>query len=123
MQPDEWKLAEDQPYGVELKMADGVFIKQMAIPRAGTLIPQHSHKYDHTSMLAVGAIRVWQDGALRGDFTAPTGLTIKAGTKHTFLSLVDDTVVYCIHNIARTGRSGRTGEVEIADEHQFEGAF
>lgn len=105
--------APEQPYGVEIKMSDDVFIKQMAIPRAGTIVPQHSHAYDHTSMLAVGSIRVWEDDVLRGDFHAPTGLLIRAGTKHRFESLVDNTVVYCIHNVSRTG------DVDIHDEHHL----
>ena len=44
--------AEQQPYGVEIKMADGIFVKQMVLSRAGTMVPQHAHDYDHLSMLA-----------------------------------------------------------------------
>lgn len=107
--------APEQPPVVEIKMADGVFIKQMAIAKAGTLIPQHSHAYDHTSMVAVGAVRVWCDGKLLGDFRAPTGILIKAFSKHTFQALEQGTIVYCIHNVSRTG------DVEIMEEHRFPG--
>lgn len=107
--------APEQPFGVEIKMADGIFVKQMVIPRAGTMVPQHAHSYDHLSMLAVGAIRVWQDGALAGDFTAPAGIPITAGVKHLFLSLLDNTIVYCIHNISRADH------VEIDAEHHIVG--
>lgn len=106
----------EQPYGVEIHGADGVFIKQMIIPKAGTLVPQHSHTYDHTWMLALGSARLWEDGRLVGDKKSPCGITIKAGTKHTFMSLEDNTIGYCIHNVSRTG------DVEIVEEHQFEGA-
>jgi quercetin dioxygenase-like cupin family protein len=99
---DDLAPAAEQPYGVELHMADDVFVKQMAIPRKGTYVPQHSHVYGHTSMLAKGSIRVWKDGVLDRDYAAPTGLFIEAGVKHTFLSLEDDTVVYCIHNLSRS---------------------
>lgn len=105
--------AEEQPHGVEIHMADDVFIKQMVIPRAGTFVPQHSHNYDHTSMLAVGSVRAWVDGVLKGDFQAPTGILIEAGTKHTFMALEDNTVLYCIHNVSRTGL------IEIDEEHQI----
>lgn len=111
----EFVRAEEQPYGVEIRMADDVFIKQMAIPKAGTYVPQHSHAYDHTSMLAVGSVRVWEDEVLKGDFTAPTGLFIRAGTKHCFLSLEDNTVVYCIHNVSRGDL------VEILEENHILG--
>lgn len=107
------QAADEQPYGVEIRMASDIFIKQMAIPKAGTIVPQHSHKYDHVSMLAWGSIRVWRDGVDRGVFHAPTGITIPAGCKHTFRSLEDNTVIYCIHNIRDAE------EVEISAEHQI----
>ena len=95
--------SDNQPPVVEIKMADGVFIKQMLIETAGTYIPQHSHSYDHTSMLAVGSVRLWKDGLWVGDFTAPAGITIVAGVAHTFMALEDKTIVYCIHNVSRSG--------------------
>jgi 3-dehydroquinate synthase class II len=45
-----------------------------------------------------------------GDFKAPVPIHIKAGIKHTFLSLEPNTIVYCIH---ATGGD----EVEVLDEH------
>ena len=110
------EMAAQQPYGVEYHMADGVSIKQMHIPLAGTYVPQHAHSYGHTSMLASGSIRVWQDGELRGDYTAPTGLFIEAGTKHRFLSLVPDTIVYCVHNTSRA-----PGIIQVSEEHHIKG--
>ena len=107
--------ADEQPPVVEIKMADGIFIKQMAIAKAGTVIPQHSHVYDHTSMVAVGSVSVWCDGHHLGDYRAPTGILIPAHRKHLFVALEDGTVVYCIHRI------DRTGEVEIAEEHHLPG--
>jgi hypothetical protein len=100
------------PEGIEIHTSDGVFIKQMCLPRAGIFIPQHSHTYDHHSMLATGSIRVWRDDKLVGDFKAPAGILIGAGTKHTFMSL-EPSVVYCIHNIERTGG------VDVLEEHEF----
>jgi len=105
--------SEVQPVGVDFALPDGVFIKQYLIPECGCYVPQHSHKYDHTTMLAVGAIRVWCDGVLVGDFDAPMPIMIGAGTKHLFQTLAANTLIYCIHNISRTG------EVEIIEEHQI----
>lgn len=103
----------EQPPIVEIHTADGLFIKQMYIAQAFTLIPQHSHAWDHTSMLATGSVRLWADGVLQGDFTAPTGILIKSGVKHLFQSLEDGTTVYCIHNLH--------GEdaVKVLAEHQL----
>ena len=98
---------------VEFTIQDGIFIKQMYLKDAGMFVPQHSHKYEHASMLAYGSIRVWQDGELKGDFKAPVPINIPAGCKHTFMSLEPETVVYCIHNCERFGG------VEIEDHHEF----
>ncbi len=95
---------------VEWIVQDNIFIKQMSLNRAGIFVPQHSHKYDHASMLASGSIRVWCDDILVGDFKAPYPIAIKAGTKHTFQSL-EPSIVYCIHNISRED------SVEIESEH------
>lgn len=89
----------EQPPVVEFHTVDGVFIKQMYIAKAGTLIPQHSHAWDHTSMLATGWVWVWADGVSLGEFKAPAAITIKAGVRHTFQSLAHDTMIYCIHNL------------------------
>jgi quercetin dioxygenase-like cupin family protein len=104
---------EEQAYGVEIHMADDVFIKQMVVPKAYSIVPQHSHRYDHTSMLAAGAIKVWEDDVYKGSFMAPTGIMIKAGVKHKFMTLVDNTVIYCIHNLSRSDI------VEVLEEHHL----
>jgi len=105
-----------QPDSVEIKMCDGIFVKSMMIHAKGTVVPQHSHTYDHLSMLARGAVRIWKDGVLWGDFEAPTGIRIDAHTKHKFLSLEDDTLIYCIHNIRDAE------QVDIFEENQLENA-
>lgn len=102
-----------QPFGVEIAIADEIFIKQMHVPFKDTLIPQHSHSYEHVSMLAAGRVDVWRDGSYWQAFIAPCAIVIAAGVKHTFRTLEDNTIIYCIHNITRTG------EVEIAEEHQL----
>jgi quercetin dioxygenase-like cupin family protein len=92
---------------------DDVFIKQMVVPDRGTVVPQHSHEYDHTSMLAKGSVKVWGDGKYLGVFVSPAGIEIKAGVKHSFLTLEDDTIIYCIHNVSRSGG------IEMLEEHQL----
>ena len=87
---------------IEIHMADDVFIKSISVPRAGTVLEQHQHKYNHTSMIAAGAVSVWVDGKHRGDYTAPSGVLIEAGRNHFFRTLVDHTLIYCIHNLARS---------------------
>lgn len=88
-----------QPYGVETITTDGVFIKQMFIRNAGTCVPQHAHVWDHTSLLAKGSVFCWKDGKLDQRYEAPAAILVKAGVKHMFQSLEDDTILYCIHNL------------------------
>ena len=107
--------AAQQPPNIEIYTTDGLFVKQMYIAEAGTFIPQHSHAYEHLSMLAVGSVRLWKDGELVGDFHAPCGITIEAEAKHLFQSIEPGTMIYCIHNIERAG------QVEIVEEHQLIG--
>lgn len=88
----------EQPEMAEFYMEDGVFIKQIVLEKAGYVAPQHSHNYDHTSMLAVGSVRAWRDGIHMGDFKAPTGIIVRAHSRHAFQALTDGVVMYCIHN-------------------------
>lgn len=107
---EECELCIEQPPFWEHVSVDGIFIKQMYLKDAQTAIPQHAHAYDHTSMLAKGKVRMWIEGELQGDYTAPYPIFIKAKAKHTFLSLEPDTLIYCIHNESHR---------QIHEEHRF----
>lgn len=101
------------PDEIDFITADEIFIKQIHLREKHTIVPQHSHHYAHSSMIARGAVLVWRDGVELGIFRAPQPILIEAGTKHTFMSLEPDTIIYCIHNISRTG------EIQILEEHQL----
>jgi quercetin dioxygenase-like cupin family protein len=84
----------------EITTADGIFIKEIRAPRAGVMAAQHAHQWDHTTLLAVGAIRVWRDGVADPQtYRGPHSLFIPAGVKHAFLIMADNTLLYCIHNL------------------------
>jgi hypothetical protein len=95
--PDALDFNIPQPRVTDMITADGILIKQIEIDAIHTVVPQHSHVYDHTSVI-LGSVRVWCDGELLGDFTGPKMLLIKAGTKHTFLTLTPFVTILCIHN-------------------------
>jgi quercetin dioxygenase-like cupin family protein len=99
---------------VDIVMADGLFAKQTMVPRAGSILKQHAHAWDHVSFVSRGAVRVWCDGVMLGDFEAPHGLMIKAGVEHQFGTLADDTVISCIHRI------DRTGEIDLTEPGEFD---
>jgi hypothetical protein len=105
--------AAQQPIDTDFLIADDIFVKQICVPKAQTYIPQHSHEYDHTTMLAKGSVIVWIDGEYLGAFYAPKPILIGARKKHLFLTLEDDTMFYCIHNIARAG------SIEVHEDHHL----
>ena len=109
-------LCIEQPPLWEHASVDGVFIKQMYLKDPGMLVPQHAHVYDHTSMVACGSVRMWKDAEWVADFKAPCPIFIEARIKHTFQSLEPGTLIYCIHNVSRTGA------VEIHARHQLRSA-
>lgn len=94
--------AVEQPPNVEMYVDDDLFVKQIVLARAGYVAPQHSHEYDHATLLAAGSIMSVVD-TVRTLHTAPSILTIKAGTKHLFMALTDNCVLYCIHNLHGEG--------------------
>lgn len=90
---------EKQPDSWEFYTTDDIFIKQMPLVNAGMVVPQHSHTYDHYTMLATGSMRVFKDGKLVGNFKAPSAIFIEAGCKHLLISLEPNTLAYCLHNL------------------------
>lgn len=72
----------------------GVYAKETIIPADKWLV-QHSHKFDHLSVLAQGSVELIVDGE-RSVIHAPACLTISAGKHHGVRSLTD-VVWYCVH--------------------------
>jgi hypothetical protein len=112
--PGPYRRLAEQPFSVEVKICDGLFVKSMLVHEAGTIVPQHSHSFDHLSMLAVGRVLVWAGEECLGPFQAPIGILIKAGVPHTFRTLTDNALLYCIH------RTDENGEVPIEAEHHLD---
>jgi hypothetical protein len=108
------KRASEQPVSVEIKLTDDLFVKTATVARAGTIIPQHGHRYDHITLLAYGSMRIVAGDVMLGDYTGPVGVLIKAGVKHTMTTLTDGVVFCCIH--ALHGTDG----VEVEETHELE---
>jgi quercetin dioxygenase-like cupin family protein len=96
---------------MEWEEADGVGIRY-AVFLAGTVVPQHSHEYDHISLVPFGQGEVWVDGAKLRDYEGPCALVIERGKKHEF-RIFTKTMLVCIHN------TSRGGGIEVRDEHQI----
>ncbi len=104
--------AANQPIVTE-STVNGVWTAHIAIRDAGTRTPQHSHAFDHLTVLAHGAVRVSRSDADPVEYTAPADILIPARVKHLFETLTPDVALVCVHNTALTGR------VEITEEHQI----
>ncbi len=89
----------------------GVYAKETFIP-AGKWLVQHTHKFDHLSVLAQGSIELIVDGE-KSTVHAPACLTIAAGKHHGVKSLTD-VVWYCIHATECTDED-EVDDVIIAD--------
>lgn len=83
--------------------ADGIEVWHTLVHKAGTFMEQHAHKFPHLTVIAAGSVRVELDGAVKGEYSAPSAIMIPAGTKHLFTALEDGTAINCIHNVARRG--------------------
>ncbi len=92
-----WAPPELQPIETQIFEAEGLWVKQVVVPKAHTYLPQHAHVLSHLTLLAVGAVNVWMDGQFDARHDAPSAIHIKAGVKHMFETLVDGTVLYCVH--------------------------
>lgn len=93
--------------------ADGIGIRY-AVFESGTIVPQHSHPYEHVSAIPFGEGEVESDGGINQSFAGPCMFVIPAGVKHLFHFRTRG-MLMCIHN------TSRSGEIEVAAEHQIVG--
>jgi len=106
------KRAEHQPETVSLTIYGGILYKVWRVPDSNTLIPQHSHEYDHLTVVIKGLVQVWRDDKLAGEYRAPDIIKIPKHCKHRFLTLEPDCVFACVHQ-------ADTAEM-VHEEHHLE---
>lgn len=93
--------------------AHDLYIKQIVVPKAATIIPQHSHALSHVTLLTSGSVNLWRDEHGPEYFKAPAPIHIPAGVKHLFQTLEDDTTLYCVHAL------GSPLALKVLAEHQI----
>lgn len=94
----------------------GVYAKE-TIVKAGQILVQHKHEFDHLSVLASGVVELMVDG-VRSELTGPACVTI-AANKHHGVKALTDVVWYCIHATDCTDEH-EVDEVLIVDGSQQE---
>ena len=92
------KRAEHQPETVSLTIYAGIYYRVWRVQDAGTVLPQHAHRWPHLTALLLGSVLVECDGEHVGVFDAPATIRIPADTLHQFTTLTDNVTLACIHN-------------------------
>jgi quercetin dioxygenase-like cupin family protein len=77
----------------------GIYFRSIFLPFKGTTIPQHTHDEDHATYVGQGSARLYVDGLLEGDIEAGHAVLIKAGKRHVFEALEDDTRLTCVWSL------------------------
>ena len=103
----------EQPIETNLSITADLFVKWHRIPKAETILPQHSHSYAHVSVIAYGRVDLWEENQWCGTFHAPCSVKIAAKRKHLFVTKEDDTIILCIH------RTDKFSEPEIHEENSL----
>jgi hypothetical protein len=91
------------PDYIEFAEADDIWVRAYTIGNKNSVAVQHMHEHDHVTLVARGEVSYWEDGAEVSRHVAPALLTVQAGKKHAFVSLTDDVVLCCLHNLRGTG--------------------
>lgn len=74
----------------------GIYFRSVFLPFKGTTIPQHVHTEDHATLVGNGKARLYVNGRFDSDIEAGHAVTIKAGQKHMFEALEDNTRLICV---------------------------
>lgn len=77
----------------------GVYVRAILLPRAGDKGEQHEHAHDHLTYCGSGSATYWEDGKEVGVVQAGGGVRVRAGLKHAFVALEDNTRLACIHGV------------------------
>ena len=89
------KLAKKlEPGEIIHHFSSGVYAKETHIPMGHVLV-QHTHKFSHLSILAVGTVELMVDG-IKSTISAPACITMQEGRHHGVKALTD-VVWYCAH--------------------------
>ena len=89
---------------ISLGVVHNVWARQMHFIKAGDHETQHTHQFDHLTLLAKGSLDVSTNGA-NTVFTAPHMIFISKDSIHSMTALEDNTVAYCIHALINSGEN------------------
>lgn len=88
---------------IQISCLSNVYVRRMYFSEVGIIEVGHRHPYDHASLVANGAVevQVYDDETKKllppVVYAAPAMIMIRANMAHQLKSVVDNTVVCCIH--------------------------
>jgi len=83
-----------------------LWLRQMVFKNKGDRNEEHTHNYDHITLLTTGSVKVTVDGKST-EFTAPQMIYVKQGKVHHIEALEDNTIAFCVHAL----RDNETGDI------------
>jgi quercetin dioxygenase-like cupin family protein len=98
---------------ISLGIVHNVWTRQMHFKKKGDHETQHTHQFDHLTLLARGSLEVVTNGEPTV-FTAPHMIFISKDAEHSLTALEDDTVAYCIHSM--TAHDGKNEYIKYVDD-------
>jgi hypothetical protein len=81
---------------VKVGCVSNLYSRMMHFKNAGDTEHNHTHSFDHLTLLAAGSVKCVVDGK-ETIFKAPHMIFIHKDKMHAFTALEDNTVAYCIH--------------------------
>jgi hypothetical protein len=81
---------------VKIGCVSNLYSRMMHFKNTGDVELSHAHTFDHLTLLATGSVKCVTDDK-ETIFKAPHMIFIQKDRTHSFTSLEDNTVAYCIH--------------------------
>lgn len=78
----------------------GLYFRSILVETAGERVEQHAHDHDHATLCGSGSAQYWENDIHVGDVKAGGAVLVRAGQKHAFVTLEDNTRLTCVHDIA-----------------------
>jgi quercetin dioxygenase-like cupin family protein len=79
-----------------LETEGGICVRVTKLEKVGYMVPQHSHEFGHTTLIASGAVAFFLEGQYVKDLVAPAIQYVEPNKQHVYQALMDNSVLACI---------------------------
>lgn len=82
-------------------ISGNIFIRPMKFAKTGDKVDGHTHRFDHTTVVFKGAVRVRaklpSGQMIERAFAAPSHFLVKADVEHEITATEDNTEAWCVY--------------------------